>query len=274
MNSMRITAFLLCLFAGCLAAGGASAANLATVRSTGVLRVGTTGDYKPFSFREPNGSYQGADITMARSLAAALGVRIVFVPTEWGELSSDFAANKFDIAVGGITILPEREKIADFSTPVLVDGKRPIVRCADRMRFSSISAIDQANVRVVVNSGGSNEAFAGAHFQRAKLTVFPNNVTIFNEIIAGREDVMVTDGTEVNHQALMHPALCAADVPAPSHVWRRPTCYHVTRLSSPWSMHGGRSSRAAALGNVRLMRPSTNPEGMFRTAGLRVKGRA
>jgi len=38
---------------------------------------------------------------------------------------------------------------------------------------------------------------------------------VFEEIVAGRADVMVTDGIEVDHQAFLHPELCAADVPAP-----------------------------------------------------------
>jgi cyclohexadienyl dehydratase len=199
----------------CLLAGAAHGHDLATVRRAGVLRVGTTGDYKPFSFRAPDGSYHGADIAMARSLAASLGVKLVFVPTEWAKLSQDFAADRFDVAVGGVTILPAREAIADFSTATVVDGKRPIVRCADRERFDSIAAINQPGVRVVVNPGASNEAFARANFPRATLTVFPDNVTIFDEIAAGREDLMVTDGIEVDHQVLMHKALCAAAVPAP-----------------------------------------------------------
>jgi len=33
--------------------------------------------------------------------------------------------------------------------------------------------------------------------------------------VAGRADVMVTDGIEVDHQALVHPELCAAQVAAP-----------------------------------------------------------
>ena len=90
------------------------AADLTAVRAAGVLRVGTTGDYKPFAFREQDGSYRGADIVMAQQLAAELGVKIQFVPTVWAKLNDDFAAGKFDIAVGGVTILPAREKIAAF----------------------------------------------------------------------------------------------------------------------------------------------------------------
>ena len=56
------------------------------VRAAGVLRVGTTGDYTPFSLKRPDGSYEGADIEMAHDLAERLGVRATFVPTIWVEL--------------------------------------------------------------------------------------------------------------------------------------------------------------------------------------------
>ena len=191
------------------------AADLAHVQASGVLRIGTTGDYKPFSFRNADATYSGADVTMARRLAEHLGVRAEFVATTWATLDGDFTADRFDIAVGGVTILPARERIAAFSTATLVDGKRPIVRCADKDRYESVAAIDQPGVRVVVNPGASNEAFARSQFPHATLTVHPDNVTVFDEIVAGRADVMVTDGIEVDHQAMRHPELCAAAVPAP-----------------------------------------------------------
>ena len=198
-----------------LGAAPGHARDLAAVQAAGVLRVGTTGDYKPFAFREPNGDYRGADIVMARQLAAELGVRVTFVPTVWAQLNDDFAADRFDIAVGGVTILPARQLVAEFATPMLVDGKRPIARCADKDRYVSVASIDQPGVRVVVNPGASNEAFARASFPHAHLTIHTDNVSVFDEIVAGREDVMVTDGIEVDHQALLHPELCATAVPAP-----------------------------------------------------------
>ncbi len=205
--------------AAALATGLASAAHAGEVmdalRARGVLRVGTTGDYKPFSFHNPDGSYVGADIDMTRRYADHLGVKAVFVPTVWGQLNQDFAAGRFDVAVGGVTNLPPRAAIAPFSITTYVDGKRPIARCADRDRFVSVGAIDSPDVRVVVNPGASNEEFARKNFPHAKLVVHPDNATVFDEIVAGREDVMVTDGIEVDHQAFLHPELCATHVAAP-----------------------------------------------------------
>ncbi len=208
---MRVLAFMAALVASHTVAAG----SLDSARRSGVLRVGTPGDYAPYSLREPDGSYRGADIAEAQRLAGQLGLRVEFVPTSWGKLADDTQADKFDIAVGGISITPARRSFARFGPVMVSDGKRPVVRCADRDRFTTLASIDQPGVRLVVNPGGANEAFAHANLSHATLTVFPDNKTIADEIAAGRQDVMVTDGVEVDHDALVHPTLCAAAVAQP-----------------------------------------------------------
>ncbi len=211
--SKRLLLATACLLA--LAGAARAGEVLDAIHARGTLRVGTTGDYKPFSFRDEDGSYRGADIEMAKRLATRLGVRLEFVPTTWSSMTADFEAKKFDIAMGGVTVLPARAALGDFSDVTYVDGKRPVARCADRERFTSIAAIDQPGVRVIVNPGASNEQFARAHFSHAQLTVHKDNATVFDEIVANRADVMVTDGIEADHQSALHPELCPTDVPAP-----------------------------------------------------------
>jgi cyclohexadienyl dehydratase len=188
---------------------------LDAIKARGALLVGTTGDYKPFTFREPDGRYRGADIEMAKRLADRLGVKLEIVPTVWARMMDDFKAHQFDIAMGGVTVLPARQAVGDFSAVTFVDGKRPIARCADQDRFTRIEAIDRPEVRVIVNPGAANEQFAREHFPHAKLTVHKDNATVFDEIVADRADVMVTDGIEADHQAAIHPELCPTHVPAP-----------------------------------------------------------
>lgn len=188
------------------------------IRAAGVLRVGTTGDYTPFSLRRPDGSYEGADIEMAHDLAERLGVRLEFVPTIWVELLDDFLAGRFDIAMGGVTVTPARAEKAFFSVPTFVDGKRPLARREYSDRFASIVAIDQPGVRVIANPGSANEAFARANFKHATVIIHHDNASVFDELVAGRADVMVTDGLEADHQAGLHPELCAVPVATP---WTR-----------------------------------------------------
>jgi cyclohexadienyl dehydratase len=188
---------------------------LEQIRAAGVLRVGTTGDYTPFSLKQPDGSYQGADIDMAHDLAGRLGVGITFVPTVWVDLLDHFLAGRFDIAMGGVTVTPERAAKACFSIPTFVDRKRPLARREYRDRFTNFAAIDQPGVRVIANPGSANEAFVRGHFRQATVIIHHDNASVFDELVAGRADVMITDGLEADHQARLHPELCAVPVAAP-----------------------------------------------------------
>lgn len=177
----------------------------------GVLRVGTTGDYKPFTYLDPaTGRFEGLDIEQARGIADALGVKLDIVQTSWPQLATDFSAGKFDMAIGGVSITLDRAKKGYFSIPYLREGKTPIARCADRDKYSTIADIDRPEVRVVVNPGGTNERFARANLKTAPLRVFPDNRAIFEEIAQGRADVMMTDASETRYQSKLHPGvLCA-----------------------------------------------------------------
>ncbi|MCG5243725.1 transporter substrate-binding domain-containing protein [Azospirillum doebereinerae] len=215
---MRVFLTRLLVAAAALTAVPAWAADdaLQGIRQAGILRVGTTGDYKPFSYKGDDGALVGADVEMAKELATALGVRAEFVPTTWKTLIEDLKADKFDVALGGITVNPDRAAVGDFSVPNVTDGKRPIARCADKEKFTTVEAIDQPTTRVVVNPGGTNEKFARASFTKAPIEVWPDNRTIFAQIAANKADVMVTDGVEADLQAKLNPGvLCAVPVATP-----------------------------------------------------------
>jgi cyclohexadienyl dehydratase len=196
-----------------LSAGSSEARTLAEIKASGMLRVGLTGDYAPYAVRGADGKFTGSDVTVAQILAGDLGIALKIVPTTWRSLKGDFESGRFDIAMGGVSITAERAAIGIFSQPVMSDGKRPIVRCTDKGRYTSIAAIDRPDIEVEVNPGGSNETFAKTHFPHARLREYPDNQTIFDDLAAGHADVMVTDGAEVDFQARRHPGvLCAANV--------------------------------------------------------------
>lgn len=106
----------------------ASMPPLERIRASKVLRVGVTGDYAPFTL-EHDATLSGADVTMASALAQSLNVQPLFVRTSWATLMRDYQLGRFDIAVGGISITPERAQQAAFSHPYHQGGKTPIVRC-------------------------------------------------------------------------------------------------------------------------------------------------
>jgi cyclohexadienyl dehydratase len=212
MRVFRLARVLLLLLAAPLASasGQTPSSRLDEIVARGAVRVGLTGDYRPFSILDKRtGQYSGLDVDMANRLAEALGVKLEVVPTAWTNLMADLAAEKFDVGMGGITITLERQKTAFFSTPLMRTGKGPIARCDDREKFQSLSEIDRPGVRVIVNPGGTNERFDRAHLRAAEIVVFPDNTRIFDELAAGHADLMITDVVETRLQQKLHPELCA-----------------------------------------------------------------
>ncbi|WP_250452637.1 transporter substrate-binding domain-containing protein [Caballeronia sp. ATUFL_M2_KS44] len=185
-----------------------TASRLDDILARHTLRVCTTGDYKPYTFLRPDGQFEGIDIDLADNLAKSLGAKAEYVKTSWSNLMNDFIA-KCDIAVGGVSTTLDRQKRAFFTAPYMEDGKTPIVRCADVDKYQTVAAIDQPGVRTIVNPGGTNERFAKQFFPHSQLIEYPDNVTIFKQILDGQADVMVTDASETLLQQKLNPGLCS-----------------------------------------------------------------
>jgi cyclohexadienyl dehydratase len=189
--------FIAALWAAAAAPALAGGSRLDAILERQELRVGTTGDYRPFTILDKGtGEYSGFDIEMARGLAKALGVSIAFAPTTWSSLATDLAADDFDIAMGGVSVTLDRQKSGFFSAPYIRDGKTPIARCADKEKFATLADIDRSGVKVIANPGGTNERFDRARLHAAQIVVYPDNLTIFDQLAAGRADLVITDASE------------------------------------------------------------------------------
>lgn len=181
------------------------------------LRICTTGDYPPMTYRDPtSGEYVGIDVDMGRDLAATLNRVPVFVATTWPTLSDDVATpGRCDIAMGGISITAARQRVGTFTAPYLSSGKVAITQDDSAQRFTTVEAINQPGVRVIENPGGTNERFARERLPLATLTIWPDNATIFDQLAAGRADLMITDSIEARYQAARHPGLEAVNPDSP-----------------------------------------------------------
>ena len=166
----------------------------------GTLLVGTTGDYRPLSYREADGNYWGFGIEMAQKIAERIGVGIEYVQTSWPTLTADVQAEPqiFDLAIGGITITDTRKETMLMSDGYLANGKTILCRTADADRYQSLADLDKPEVRVMVNPGGLNEKFANGHLPHATIIVWQKNEEIPNQVAEGNADVMITEITEAH----------------------------------------------------------------------------
>ena len=189
--------------------------HLDTVLERGEILIGTTGDYRPFTYQRPDGTFEGFDIDAARRLGADLGVKVRFVSTSWPQLVEGLREGRYDIAMSGITRNLERQKIVSLSDPYLLIGKCLLIRRADRARFTDLKAIDRLGVRIGVNPGGTNESFVRERINTADIVVIEDNLSIPDAVAEGRVDVMLTDNVEAVLVANEDPRLFAVQPDSP-----------------------------------------------------------
>ena len=181
------------------------------IKERGTLLVGTTGDYRPLSFCEADGTYWGFGIEVAKGIASYLGVEPDFVKTSWPTLTADVLAEPqtFDLAIGGITITDTRRETMLMSEGYLANGKTILCRASESDRYRSLADIDKPEVRVMVNPGGLNEKFANKNLTHATIIVHQKNEEIPTLIAEGEADVMITEITEAPYYVQTDTRLAA-----------------------------------------------------------------
>jgi cyclohexadienyl dehydratase len=199
MKKLLSVAVLFVVFLVCLSPSAfcAQKSRLDVILERGQILVGTTGDYKPFSYLNPQtGQFEGHDIDAALKLGEDLGVTVRFVETTWPTLVQGIREGRYDIAMCGITRTLARQKEVGLTAPYIAVGKSPLIRKVDEGRFKTLADIDRAGVKIGVNPGGTNERFVLANIKHAEIVTVPKNLDIPDKLAAGEVDVMITDNVE------------------------------------------------------------------------------
>ena len=165
-----------------------------------VLRVGTSGDYPPFSTVAASGGGEppaesparsGFAIEVAGRLAADLGFDVEFRSFAWPDLTRAVQADDFDVAMSGVTWRPERAAVGWMSRAVAAGGP-----CVVSDRDSR-----ETPRRVAVNRGGILERWTRERFLAGGTEVIAvdDNLSLPGRLERGEVDAFVTDSFEVEH---------------------------------------------------------------------------
>lgn len=107
-----------------------------------VLKVATDANFPPFEYyQEKSKAHTGFDIDLMNAVAKEMGYeKVEFVNVEFKDIFNGLSEKKYDAAIAGITITPERERVAEFSEPYVEDGYKIIVskKAAPSDDFSSL----------------------------------------------------------------------------------------------------------------------------------------
>jgi len=169
---------------------------LAQILERGTVRVGTTGDFNPMSFRDPGSNdYKGFDIEAMLQFAADTGVKVEWVPAEWATIVAGIASNRFDI-FSGASVSMGRAKTAAFSLPYVEAGTVPLTSKANAGKFTSWEALNAASVRIAVSMGTVFDDQAKLYFPKSQIKAVQSPATGYQEVLAGRADATITSNVE------------------------------------------------------------------------------
>jgi len=162
-----------------------AAALVAAACGTSPLRVGTSGDYPPFSERAADGSWHGFDVEVARAYARDRNRAVVFVPFRWPDLEPALVRGDFDVAMSGVTVRADRLLSGRFTAAVA------------RTRAVLVARPGAPRPRTVaVNRGGHLQRLAAERLPGVTLMPVDDNRALLARVLGGEADGAVTDALE------------------------------------------------------------------------------
>jgi len=181
---------------------------LLTVQESGTLRVGTTGDFNPMSYRNPaTRELEGHQIDAAKELAKQMGVKVEFVPTTWQTLINGLNANQYDIVMTGTSMSVARAKAVGFTMPWGRNAFVPLALKTNEGKFKNWNELNDSKVTVAVNLGTTMEQFVQKELPKANFRRVEAPARDWQELLAGRVDVTISSLIEAAFLTKEYPQL-------------------------------------------------------------------
>jgi proton glutamate symport protein len=191
--------------------------SLKSISANGVLRVGYNPYVIPFCYFNANRELVGFDVSYAYQLARSLNVNLELIPYEWESLASDLQAGKFDLAISGIYITPERLQTVGVSRAYYESPIALIVR-SDRANLflNGESIATMPDLKLAAFEGPALLPLVHQLFPKAAIKIVPN----YNSLpqLGGQIDAAVWTLEQASAWAAAHPGYTAvqpSDLGAP-----------------------------------------------------------
>lgn len=214
------------------AASASTASVLERVQRSGTLRVCIWPDYYGVTFRNPRSEQLGGiDIDLSAEFARDLKVQLKYVETSFPQLVEDVKAERCDVAMFAVGVLPQRKEHLSFSQPYLRSDIYGVTTRASRM-VREWSDIDKPGVVVGVQAGTFMEPVMGQALKNAKMVIVRPPASREAELESGRVDVFMTDYPY--SRRLLDKADWARLISPPSPFFTLPYAYAVKQGDAVW----------------------------------------
>ncbi|MGI6168419.1 MAG: transporter substrate-binding domain-containing protein [Christensenellales bacterium] len=171
--------------------------SLTDIQAKGKLVLGLDENFPPMGFRDAESNeIVGFDIDLGKEVAKRMGLELVIQPIDWDSKEMELSSGSIDMIWNGMTITDDRIESMTISKPYISNKQVIIVPESSSIKTKA----DLADKKVGLQKGSSAyEALTAdeATFKTlAEVVQYPDNVTVFTDLKAGRIDAFVVD--EVN----------------------------------------------------------------------------
>lgn len=170
----------------------------------GVLRVGMS-TFVPWAMKDKTGKLIGFEIDVATRVAKDMGVKVEFVPTKWAGIIPALLTGKFDVIIGGMGILPQRNLKVNFSIPYDLTGMSMVANKELAAGFDSLEDFNSPDVTLAVRLGATPVAAAEKYMPKAKLRKFDDESQAYQEVLNGKAHAVVASAPTPAFYALQYP---------------------------------------------------------------------
>ncbi|WP_442915518.1 transporter substrate-binding domain-containing protein [Mangrovibacillus sp. Mu-81] len=185
----KLTGLLVVLFVLILSAcgGKAETESGAKLVEEGKLIYAASGEFKPFSVTEGDGTMSGFDIEVAEAVAKELGLEPEQKKFKFAGIVEGVKSGRFDVAVASHTITEDRLKEVDFSTPYYYSGPQIFVR-----PDSDVQTLSDLEGKEIAVSKGSTYADTAKEVTDS-IQQYDSDVVALEALNKGKHDAVITD---------------------------------------------------------------------------------
>jgi len=187
MKKIIALVLALVMVAACLTAcGGAKGATLKNVQKAGKLVIATSPDFPPFESLEGN-EVVGIEVDIMNLICDKLGVEAEFVQMDFDSVLIGIQAAKYDCAMSGITVTPDRQKNMLFTDPYY--NAAQVIVVAEGSPITGKA--DLAGKVASVQTGTTAES--GCQDEGIEVQAFAANADAKAALTTGKVDAWVVD---------------------------------------------------------------------------------
>jgi len=184
---------------------------LALVLSTGVfakdwkeVRLGVEAEYKPFTYKAPDGKLIGFEIELGDAICAEMKVKCTWVEQAFDGLIPALNAKKFDAIISSMSITDDRKKSVLFSDKYYKTPSRIVSKAEAKIDGTAATTKGK---KIGVLKGSTQEAYAKGALEKvgAVISSYDNQQQVYLDLKSGRLDATVADSVEVSEGFLKSP---------------------------------------------------------------------